>query len=263
MKYTMTNHHNFWQRAGANSDMAEAGVIFMWTDWPFRSQIEAIKSLGKKVVVWEHGFGAFSDYTNNHRPILADGYLAIGEESAKCVPNSLVVGNPIYDNVKRKRRKSTGKALYVALHWVHDVTEYNTKTLKELVDTYDEYQFDVKMSDKAKVDTTGIECEEWYTGVEGLRSLARAKNKISEYDVIFTPKAGTFDSFARLMGIPVYVINEHEDYRYDGDPISFKIEGDNYIRIGDKLEGKEIAMDKYIHRPSLDTESILDWVKKL
>lgn len=261
IKYAVVDHHNFWQRPQGNSDIADADVVFMWNDFCFESQVKAMQSIGKKVIVWEHGFGALHDYdpANGHTPI-ANGYLALGEQTAKFVPNSLVVGNPIYDELPIKKEE-TGRALYVCLHWVRDVSAYNQKMFRELSETYDEYQWDIKTSDKA---TFGLDNDNiWYSGVEGVRSLPRIKSKLKNYDAIFTPKAGTFDSFARLMGIPVYVIDEHESYRQDGDPISFKIEADNYIRVGEELKPRMTDMAEYIARPSLSFKEILEWVEKL
>lgn len=258
MNYAVMDHHNFWQRGESNSSIQEADVVFMWNDFCFEAQVKAMQAIGKKVIVYEHGFGALNDYSNlnNHEP-LADGYLALGEITASYVPNSLVVGNPVYDDLKEKKEQ-TGKVLYVGLHWVRDVSGYNTRNYKELKETYDEYEWNIKTSDKA---TAGIDSDEvWYSGVEGVRSLPRIKSKLRQYDAIFTPKAGTFDSFARLMGIPVYVIDKEESYRQEGDPVSFKIEGDNYIRVGEELEPKSIDMAEYIARPSMKLDKILEWV---
>jgi len=261
MKYAVMNHHNFWQRGKGNSSMADAEVLFMWNDFCFTSQVQALKAIGKKVIVWEHGFGAFNDYSklNNHEP-LADGYIANGEVTAGYVPNCLVAGNPVWDDLYEKKEK-TGKALYVGLHWVRDVTEYNTKNYKELKETYDEYEWNIKTSDKA---TSGIDSDEaWYSGVEGVRSLPKIKSKLRQYDAVFTPKAGTFDSFARLMGIPVYVIDKDKSYFQEGDPVGFDIENDNYLEVGEKLNRRQIDMTKYIKRPSLSLDKILEWVKTL
>jgi hypothetical protein len=258
MKYAVLDHHNFWQRGEGNSSIQEADVVFMWNDFCFEAQVKAMQAIGKKVIVYEHGFGAFNDYSElNNKPQLANGYLALGDKSSQYVDNCFVAGNPVYDDIYKKKEK-TGKALYVALHWVRDVSGYNNKNYFELKETYDEYEWNIKTSDKA---TSGIDSDEvWYSGVEGVRSLPRIKSKLREYDAIFTPKAGTFDSFARLMGIPVYVIDEHESYRREGDPISYKIEGDNYIEIGEELEPRLIDMAEYIARPSVSLDKILEWV---
>ena len=261
MNYVVLDHHNFWQREPGNSVFQDAEVVFFWADWPFADQVRALQAIGKKVVTWEHGFGAFADYTNNGRPRMSDGYLAIGKESAKCVGRSLVVGNPVYDKLKNKSKNKTGRALYVALHWVGDVTEYNRKTFNELKETYDEFEWDVKVSDKALIGDT--DANVWYSGVEGVRSLPRIKNRLPKYDAIFVPKAGTLDSFARLMGVPVYVIDEHESWRAEGDPKSFKVKGDNYIEIGEKLKPRKIDMKNYIKTPSVSMDIILNWVKTL
>lgn len=255
------NHHNFWQREEGNTGIADADVVFMWNDFCFEAQVKAMKAIGKKVIVYEHGFGAFNDYSElNNKPQLADGYLALGERTAKYVDNSLVVGNPVYDELKEKKEK-TGKALYVALHWVRDVSGYNNKNYFELKETYDEFEWNIKTSDKA---TSGIDSEEvWYSGVEGVRSLPRIKSKLREYDAIFTPKAGTFDSFARLMGIPVYVIDKDKSYRQEGDPIGMRIEDDNYLEIGEKLNERVTDISDYIKRPSVSMDKILEWVATL
>lgn len=252
------DHHNFWQRGEGNSGIADAEVVFMWNDFCFEAQVKAMKAIGKKVIVWEHGFGAFNDYSelNNHEPI-ADGYIANGEITAGFVPNSIVAGNPVWDDLYEKKEQ-TGKMLYVGLHWIRDVTGYNTQTYKELKETYDEFEWNIKTSDKA---TSGIDSDEvWYSGVEGVRSLPRIKSKLRQYDAVFTPKAGTFDSFARLMGIPVYVLDPEESYRQEGDPVSFKIKGDNYLEIGEELKPNAVDMAEYIARPSMSLDKILEWV---
>jgi len=144
MNYAVMDHHNFWQRGEGASSIADADVVFMWNDFCFEAQVRAMQAIGKKVIVYEHGFGALNDYSelNNHAP-LADGYLALGEITAKFVPNSLVVGNPVYDDLKEKKEQ-TGKALYVGLHWVRDVSGYNTRNYKELKETYDEYEWNIR-----------------------------------------------------------------------------------------------------------------------
>jgi hypothetical protein len=261
MKYAILNHHNFWQRGEGNSSIAEAQVVFMWNDFCFDSQVKAMQSIGKKVIVYEHGFGALNDYSElNNKPQLADGYLANGDITAGFVDNCLVAGNPVWDDLYEKKEQ-TGKALYVGLHWVRDVSEYNTRNYKELKETYDEFEWNIKTSDKA---TSNIDSDEvWYSGVEGVRSLPRIKSKLRQYDAIFTPKAGTFDSFARLMGIPVYVIDKDKSYRQEGDPMGLRIENDNYLEIGERLNGRVTDMRGYIKRPSLGIDKILEWVETL
>ena len=81
MRYFVYNHHDFWQWEDSNSELMDSEVVFMWSDWPFGNAVETLQALGKKVIVYEHGFGSMFDYELNDRDPIADGYLVLGQET--------------------------------------------------------------------------------------------------------------------------------------------------------------------------------------
>jgi len=265
MRYYVYNHHDFWQWDIPDNELMESEVVFMWADFPFRNEVKTFQEMGKKVIVYEHGFGALFDYELNNRDFIADGYLALGDESRDSLvragvdpKNVLVTGNPIYDDIKKS--KHTGnKALYVALHWFRDVQEYNQIVFNQLREAYPQFDWTVKLTDK----TGDISApKKWFNNVED-NILEDIKEKLPKYDIVFTPNPSTFESFARLMGIPVYVVDEEETFKELGDPVTVPI-NNTYLKIGEKLlKQKPIDMDRYIKRPSLGLDLILDWTKTL
>jgi len=265
MRYYVYNHHDFWQWDIPDNELMESEVVFMWADFPFRNEVKTFQEMGKKVIVYEHGFGALFDYELNNRDFIADGYLALGDESRDSLIRAgvdsnkiLVTGNPIYDDIKKT--KHTGKeALFVALHWVRDVRYYNQTVFEQLKGAYPQFNWTVKLMEK-----TGavVANKKWISNSDG-NILEEIKEGLVDYDMVFTPRPSTFESFARLMGIPVYVVDEQEMFWQEGDPITMPI-NNTYIKIGQELpEQRPIDMDKYIKRPSLDFDLILDWCKTL
>ena len=266
MKYYVFNHHDFWQWPQDLDDVMYADIAFMWADWPFRNPVLTLSALKKKVVVYEHGFGSLWDYELNKREPIAHGYLALGKESedslirAGVAPERiLVTGNPIYDGIepiKKSGRKK--KALFVALHWVSDRMEYNIRMFNKLREAYD-FDWTVKLNDKT---ADFGDCKKWLSKTdEGI--LQNIRDNIKNYDVIFTPRASTFESFARLYGIPVYIIDEQESYRAENDPYRVPMNY-TFLNIGDELpEIKPINDDDYISRPSLGIKDILKWTEGL
>ena len=265
MRYYVYNHHDFWQWDIPDNELMESEVVFMWADFPSRNEVKTFQEMGKKVIVYEHGFGALFDYELNNRDFIADGYLALGSESRDSLIRAgvdsnkiLVTGNPIYDDIK-KSEHTGNKALYVPLHWFRDVQEYNQRVFNQLREAYPRFDWTVKLTDK----TGDISApKKWFNSVES-DILEDIKEKLPNYDMVFTPNSSTFESFARLMGIPVYVVDEEETYRESGEPIRMPI-NNTYLKIGEKLpKQKPIDMDKYIKRPSLGLDLILDWTKTL
>jgi len=265
MNYFVYNHHDFWQWDIPDNELMESEVVFLWSDFPFRNEVKTLQAMGKKVIVYEHGFGALFDYELNNKDFIADGYLALGDESRDSLvragvdpKNVLVTGNPIYDDIKKT--KHTGReALFVALHWVRDVRYYNQTVFEQLKGAYPQFNWTVKLMEK-----TGavVANKKWISNSDG-NILEEIKERLVDYDMVFTPRPSTFESFARLMGIPVYVVDEEETYREPGDPVRMPI-NNTYLKIGEKLpKQKPIDMDKYIKRPSLGLDLILDWTKTL
>lgn len=265
MNYFVYNHHNFWQWGIPDNELMESDIVFLWSDFPFRNEVKTLQGIGKKVIVYEHGFGALFDYELNNRDFIADGYLALGDESKDSLIRAgvdsnkiLVTGNPIYDDIK-KSEHTGNKALYVPLHWFRDVQEYNQIVFNQLREAYPQFDWTVKLTDK----TGDISApKKWFNNVED-NILEDIEEKLPNYDMVFTPFPSTFESFARLMGIPVYVVDEEETYREPGDPVRVPM-NNTYLKIGEKLpKQKPIDMDKYIKRPSLGLDLILDWTKTL
>ena len=265
MNYFVYNHHNFWQWEAGGDDLMYSDIVFLWSDWPFRNEVKTLQGLGKKVIVYEHGFGAMFDYELNDREPIADGYIVLGQESKESLirvgvdPKRIIVtGNPIYDGIK-KTKHTGNEALFVALHWVRDVRYYNQTVFEQLKGAYPQFNWTVKLMEK-----TGavVANKKWISNSDG-NILEEIKERLVDYDMVFTPKPSTFESFARLMGIPVYVIDQEQSYAEEGDPGSMPI-NNTYLKIGDKLpEQKRVDMSKYIKRPSLSLDLILDWTKTL
>ena len=192
MRYYVYNHHDFWQCPMGGSSLLEADVVFLWSDWAFPNEVAKLHLLGKKIIVYEHGFGSAFDYELNNREPIADGYLVLGQESKNSLIRAgvdpskiLITGNPIYDDIKKTKHEGK-EALFVPLHWVRDLRMYN-----------------------------------------------------------------------------VYVVDKEESYKTSGDPERTPMDN-TYLEIGEKIP-KEIPidMDKYIKRPSVKLDIILDWVKTL
>lgn len=265
MRYFVYNHHDFWQYPMGGSSLLEADVVFLWSDWAFPNEVAKLHLLGKKVIVYEHGFGSAFDYELNDREPIADGYLVLGQESKNSLIRAgvdrskiLVTGNPIYDDIKKTKHKGK-EALFVPLHWVRDLRIYNHSLYEKLRGAYPEYNWTVKLTDK----TGGLFAERtWYNEVDS-NILEDIKEKLPEYDIVFTPRPSTFESFARLMGIPVYVVDKKASYKAPGEPKAVPMDN-TYLEIGEKIpKEKPIDMDKYIKRPSVKLDLILEWVKKL
>lgn len=265
MSYYVYNHHDFWQWPLSDDGLMDSKVAFLWSDWPFRNEIRMLRNMGKKIVCYEHGFGAMFDYELNDRDPIADGYLVLGQESKDSLmrvgvdpKKILITGNPIYDDIKKTRH--TGKeALFVALHWVSDVSYYNQVIFEQLKTAYPQFNWTVKLTDK-----TGnlIADKKWHNNVED-NILQDIKENLPDYDMVFTPRPSTFESFARLMGIPVYVVDEEQSYAGENDPELLPM-NNTYLKIGQELpRQKPIDMDKYIKRPSLSLDLILEWTKQL
>lgn len=265
MRYFVYNHHDFWKWSTSEDGLMESDIVFIWSDWPFRNEVNTLKSLGKKIIVYEHGFGSVFDYELNDREPIADGYLVLGQESKGSLMRAgvdpskiLITGNPVYDDIKKT--KHTGKeALFVALHWVKDVSYYNQTVFEQLKTVYPQFNWTVKLMEK-----TGsmVANKKWISNSDG-NILDEIKERLPEFDKVFTPRPSTFESIARLMGIPVYVIDQEQSYAEEGDPGSMPI-NNTYLKIGDSLpEQKKIDMSKYIKRPSLSLDLILEWTKQL
>ena len=149
--------------------------------------------------------------------------------------------------------------LFRSLHWVRDVRYYNQTVFEQLKGAYPQFNWTVKLMEK-----TGavVANKKWISNSDG-NILEEIKERLVDYDMVFTPRPSTFESFARLMGIPVYVVDQEQSYKDDGEPELMPL-NNTYLKIGEKLpRQKKINMDEYIKRPSLSFDLILDWSKTL
>lgn len=268
MKYFVFNHHDFWQWPTSNVASAlDADIIFMWADWPFKDQIDIFKALGKRIITYEHGFGSLADYYLNNRQPCSDGYLALGKMSksllAKAgVPRSkiLVTGSPVFEDIKKKDHGFGKKALYIALHWFTDRTEYNNDRFKELREAYPDFEWTVKLNDKSGFSVE--DCKTWKnnTNEDIIKDI---KNNIHNYDMVFTPRYSTFDTIATLAGLPVYVIDENESYRIDGDPKRVELDY-TFLKIGERLpRQKQRDMSLVVSPRIMPFQKILKWCESV
>ena len=272
MKYYVLDHHKMWQwpdTEDRTDDVSEADVVFLWNDFSFPDYVQLLKHAGKKVIVFEHGYGALAEYERSTKPTLADGYLTLGKETARRmvmagVPENeiLITGNPLFDNFPAKDHK-TGKGLYVALHWERDLSGYNDKMMTDIVNNYSkDYKWTIKLSNKTGFKKVFV--DKWETHVDNSETFAEVKRELTNYDIVFTPKACTFSTIAKLMGIPVYVIDKEKSYRNEGEQDVYVPEHNNYLKLGDKIpKYKKNNLETEILRPSLGLEDILSWVKEL
>lgn len=264
MNYYVFNHHDFWKWPQGNVASAlDADVIFMWADWPFKDQMDVFKALGKKIITYEHGFGALADYKLNHRQPCSDGYLALGRHSKRFMKEVgvstervLVTGSPVFSDIKKQDHNLGKHALYVALHWVSDRTEYNNRIFKELREAYPEFEWTVKLNDKTGFEEGDYNIWKSDTAADVIDDV---KRNIHSYDMVFTPRFSTFDMIATLAGLNVYVVDELETYRIDGDPNRYPMPY-TYLKIGDRLP-RQVQYDyKQEISPNTKTiEEILEW----
>ena len=258
-KYYVIRHHNYWPY-DFGGELDEAKIVFTWFEDP--RIINRLKEMGKRVVSYEHGFGAYYGYKQVGVLPASEKYLSNGEIGKKTLmelgieeDKILVMGHAKFEDIKPTEHKGN-KALYVAQHWMTDVKEYNQNTFLQLKKAYPEYEWTVRVVDKSG----GVEAENvWSGAVEDLDLFEDIKENLPKFDVVFTPRYATFCVFAELMGIPVYITDEHLTFAGNG-PGYVVPNNQNFIKIGDKLPGpKESNLEEYIGKESLPLEEVLEW----
>lgn len=271
IKYSVVDHHSMWGWAPANATQEEADIIFTWNDFEMKSQVARWKERGKKVIVFEHGWDSFTDYDINNKPHLADGYMALGENTKKSLMNGgvgedkiLVTGNKNFDNLKCEEiERERPRVLYTTLHWFESRRDFNNRKLKSIIDTLgDTCDIHVKTMTNSKVDILQGVKGEWFTNIYENRTLfSEIAEKLSEYDIILTPKESTFDFTALLVGKKVFRIAEQEEYRSQTDPRSRNILPFSEISVELLSKDMEILVDiKDELSKSLEIEDVLEWV---
>lgn len=262
MKLNITQHHGSFQFDLPSYPLEESDAILLWADWPYPEVVKQVKQAGKKVICYEHGRNALWDYYLNDRPMLADAYLAWGQSGKDAIEEAgiaqgikkpvYIIGNPVFNKLRRRKENRVDlgylNILFVPMHWVRGVEEFNSRYLKMLLACLNE-------SDKVTVKTmekTGIVVESgkgidsiWWTDVEQPESMKNIVRRIKEFDVVVTPKESTFELAARFAGIPVIELDVEKEYRQDGEPT-------NYQRVwGDKCSPQDLQ--EYIYKAREDT----------
>jgi hypothetical protein len=268
------DHHSIWGWSKTTTSLKNAKVIFVWNDFSMKDDILNWQSQGKKIICFEHGWNAFFDYELNNHDFIADGYISLGQNSAKSLirhglnPRKiLVTGNPHFDGIKpnKKVTKQKPKILYTALHWTRDMTQFNNKKLKKIIETFSRNtQICVKTNNKSKIDIPkGI--EQWNSEINGNTNLFEdIKSRLQEFDVILTPKESTFDFIALKAKKKVFRISKPEEYKIDGDPNTRNILP--YTEISTSMVNNYssiiVNLSDELSR-SVNINKILKWAKKL
>lgn len=260
-KYHVINHHNYWPY-DSGVELCEAEIVFTW--YEEKQPLSEWRKQGKKIISYEHGFGAYYGYGQVGVEPYSDKYLSSGEEGKRSLvklgvdeKNILVIGNANFNNIKKTEHKGN-RALFVAQHWMFDVSEYNQKTFDSLIEAYPEYDWTARTIDKSGgVVAGGI----WSSEVEDRNLFKDIKKNLPTFDLVFTPRYSTFCVFAELMGIPVYITDEHLSFAQKGEKKSYVVPNNqNFIKIGDELPvPKESSLDNWIKRPSLKIKDVLNW----
>lgn len=274
IKYQVIDHHSIWGWEKSNTSVEDAEVIFVWNDFGMQDNVTNWQSQGKKVICFEHGWNAFFDYELNNHDFIADGYIALGKNSAKSLirhglnrKKVLVTGNPHFDNIKSKKieQNQIPKILYTALHWTRDMSKFNNEKLKKIIDTFSkDAQIYVKTNSKSKIDVPkGV--EQWNSEInENTNLFEDIKSRLNEFDIILTPKESTFDFIALKMGKRVLRIGKAEEYRQENDPNTRNILP--FEEITSSLLKKDcsimVNLKDEISR-STNIKRILRWTKKV
>lgn len=272
-RYYVIDHNSMWGWPPSNSTPEDAEVIFTWNDFTMAGDVQRWRSQGKKVIVFEHGWNSFFDYEVNKKPYIADGYLALGKNSKDSlvrygIPEGsvLIAGNKNFDNLKsEKKEHEKPRILYTALHWFSDKTSYNSKKLKEIVDTFgSSADISIKTMSNTEIDIpNGVGT--WFTNIYNNKNLfPEIARGLSGYDIVLTPKESTFDFIALLVGKKVFRIGHEGEYRgqtEDGTRNILPLSG-----ITKELLSKDTTLlvnlkDELV--PSIEIEDILEWVSEV
>lgn len=274
ISYHVIDHHSIWGWTKTSTSAEDAEIIFVWNDFGMKDNVLNWQAQGKKVICFEHGWNAFFDYELNNHEFVADGYIALGKNSAESLirhglnpKKVLVTGNPNFDNIKVEQRDSCQKPkiLYTALHWMRDMTKYNNEKLDKIIKTFGQKAYIyIKTNSKSKVDIPeGVEV--WHSEIDENTNLFEdIKSRLHEFDIILTPKESTFDFIALKAKKKVFRIGKPEEYRIEGDPHTRNILP--YEEISTGLLNKDSSImvnlkDEIIK--SVNIRRILRWVKKI
>lgn len=273
-KYHVIDHHSMWGWQKTDTPVEDAEVVFVWNDFSIENDVQNWQQQGKKVICFEHGWNAFFDYELNNHDFIADGYIALGKNSAKSLirhglnpKKVLVTGNPHFDHIKSNKTEQNQKPkiLYTALHWTRDMSQFNNGKLGEIIDTFSkDAQICVKTNSKSKIDIPkGV--EQWNSEInENTNLFEDIINRLEKFDIIMTPKESTFDFIALKAGKRVFKIAENLEFSIEEDPNYRSIL--TFEKISNRLLVKDssimVDLKDEISR-STNIRKILRWAKKV
>lgn len=273
-KYAVIDHHSMWGWPKQETTPEEAQIIFVWNDFTIEDDVRRWQSEGKKVICFEHGWNAFFDYEYNKQKSFADGYMALGKNSADSLirygideKKILVSGNPNFENLKTTEKESSIPAiLYTALHWFGERRSLNNSKINKIIETFYPYtDIDVKTNPNCYIDIPKEVRQTWYSEISENRNLFKdIASGLGKYDIILTPKESTFDFIALLSGKKVFRVGKPEEYTKAGEqktrnilpycPISTELffkERELLVNLSDELSN------------SIDIKKILKWATNL
>jgi hypothetical protein len=274
LKYTVIDHHSIWGWEHHQITPKEADVVFVWNDFEREDDVKNWQKDGKKVVVFEHGWNSFFDYELNNKPHIADGYMALGENSKKSLIKSgveqnkiLITGNKNFDHLESYSQENLiPKVLYTTLHWFSDRRDFNNGKLDAIIKSLGSYSdIYVKTMINSKIDIREELRGEWFTDIYENKNLFKdMAEKVSKYDIVLTPKESTFDFVALLCGKRVFRIAEQDEYREAGDPRTRNILPLSDVSPNLLFEETEllVELDEELSK-SCTIDEILKWATKL
>lgn len=272
--YYVVDHNSMWGWPKQNTTPEEAQIIFVWNDFTIEDDVKRWQKLGKKIVCFEHGWNAFFDYELNNQEHIANGYMALGRNSAESLQRAgieqkkiLISGNPNFENlISHNNTNPVPSIIYTALHWFGERKEYNTRKLEEIIKVFNKYAYiHVKTIADSHIDIQKEIHSVWYSEVSNQKNLFREMALgLSNFDIVLTPKESTFDFIALLLGKKVFRVGKESEYRKSGEQHSRNILPLMDISTDLLLQETQINVDlKDELSSSLTIEEILNWVKKL
>ncbi len=274
IKYAVIDHHSMWGWEEGNASVDDAEIIFTWNDFTMEEDIIKWHDNGKKVIVYEHGWNAMFDYEINAQKTIADGYMTLGKNPAESLirygvseKKILITGNPNFDNLTSINfRHSKINVLFVALHWLEDRKEYNTKKLEEIITMLGDYcDISVKVIPYSPIDIPKKVKSVWCSEIHSNKNLFKEFSKgLEKYDIILTPKESTFDFIGLLVGKKVFRVGREEEYREEKDQHSRNILPYSYVT-PDLLSNEPSILvnlaDEIVE--SVKINKILEWARSL
>lgn len=207
----------------------KADVVVLWQD-VLGNMVQVAheaKTLGKKVLVAEHGLLSINDYIPPlSRPLVADKFMAWGKKSKEYMLEAgidedkvVVTGTAVFDVFKPKRIHEGKNVLFAPRHWSPEIPE-NLKMAKELSKLEGvNVRSKIVKGEHDPVDYPNPIS----TDRQDSEHLLRTWDVLSETDVLVTMGEGTIASLAYYLDIPVVSINEWKTKELLGKKYTKKI----------------------------------------